>query len=173
VEGSAPSKTKEETTDRLRAGDVGALATLGSLPAPTERRIFIVCILLCVDVEKKVDGSTSGQTGTICRNRLGRAALMREQEDQLESNRCENGATEEKSETNHRHRKHSPWKRRNGGMPAVYSGNACNIHSRNNRRTAFSVVYAMAIAMQLRGRHICAAANPDTTEELCFLHGPR
>jgi hypothetical protein len=52
VEGSAPSTMKEETTHRLRAGDVGAPATLGSLPAPTERRIFIVCILLCVTMWK-------------------------------------------------------------------------------------------------------------------------
>jgi hypothetical protein len=48
VEWSAPSETKEETAHRVRAGDVGALATLGGLPTPTKRRIFIVCILLCV-----------------------------------------------------------------------------------------------------------------------------
>jgi hypothetical protein len=28
---------------------------------------------------------------------------------------------QEKGETNHRHHKHSPWKRRNGGMPVGYS----------------------------------------------------
>jgi hypothetical protein len=49
----APSKTKKENAHRVRAGDVGAPATLGSLPAPTERRIFIVCILLCVMMWKR------------------------------------------------------------------------------------------------------------------------
>jgi hypothetical protein len=65
VEESAPSVTNEETAHRVIARDVGALATLGSLPAPTERRIFIVCILLCHDVEKKADGSTPGPTGSL------------------------------------------------------------------------------------------------------------
>jgi hypothetical protein len=46
--GADPSETKEETTPRVRAGDVEAPASLGSLPAPTERRICIVCILWCV-----------------------------------------------------------------------------------------------------------------------------
>jgi hypothetical protein len=49
----------------VRAGDIGAPASLRSLPAPTERRICIVCILLCHDVEKKVDGSTFGLIGTL------------------------------------------------------------------------------------------------------------
>jgi hypothetical protein len=34
----------------------------------------------------------------------------------------------------------------------------------------FSVICAMAVAMQQRGKHISVATNPDTTiEELCFL----
>jgi hypothetical protein len=44
---------KDETVHRERAGDVGTLATLGGLPTPTERRIFIVCILLCVMMRKR------------------------------------------------------------------------------------------------------------------------
>jgi hypothetical protein len=95
VEGSAPSET-EETAHKLRAGDVGAPATLGRLPAPTERRIFIVWILLCHDVEKKVDGSIPKPTCTLSGNRSGRAALRREQQEQLESNHREKWATERK-----------------------------------------------------------------------------
>jgi hypothetical protein len=53
VEGLAPSETKEETAHRVRTGDVGAPATLGSLPSPTERRIFIFCILGCVMMWKE------------------------------------------------------------------------------------------------------------------------
>jgi hypothetical protein len=48
LEMSAHSKTKEVTAHRVRAGDIRALATLGSLPVPTERRIFTVCILFFV-----------------------------------------------------------------------------------------------------------------------------
>jgi hypothetical protein len=48
VEGSVPSETKEETAHIVRAGDAEAPATVGSLPAQTEKRIFIVCILMCV-----------------------------------------------------------------------------------------------------------------------------
>jgi hypothetical protein len=123
MEGSALSETKEETMHKLRARDVGGLATLDSLSTLTERRIFIVCILLCIhDVEKKVYGSTPGPTGTICRNSLGQAALRREQQDQFENNHHENRATGEKGETDHRRHKHGPWTRRNGGTPVGYSG---------------------------------------------------
>jgi hypothetical protein len=48
VYGSAASETKEETARKVRAGDVGAPTTPGGLAAPTERRVFIICILLCV-----------------------------------------------------------------------------------------------------------------------------
>jgi hypothetical protein len=34
---SFPSETKEEAAHRVRAGDVGAPATLDSFPAPTEK----------------------------------------------------------------------------------------------------------------------------------------
>jgi hypothetical protein len=93
------------------ARDVGTLATLGSLPAQTETRIFIVCILLC-QVEKKVDGSTPGPTGTLHGNHSGGAALRGEQREQLESNHRENRAMGEESEANHRNNKHSPQMRR-------------------------------------------------------------
>jgi hypothetical protein len=49
----APSKTKKETAHRVRAGDIRAPASLGSLPAPTKRRIFNICILLYVMMWKR------------------------------------------------------------------------------------------------------------------------
>jgi hypothetical protein len=45
VKGSAPSETKEETAHRVRAGDVGALATLGSFD-PTDRKSRMLVINL-------------------------------------------------------------------------------------------------------------------------------
>jgi hypothetical protein len=60
VEGSAPSETKEEPARRVRAGDVGAPATLGSF-AHIDR--------------KKDGGSISGPTGILSGSRSGRAAL--------------------------------------------------------------------------------------------------
>jgi hypothetical protein len=108
VEGSAPPKQKE-TAHRLRAGDVGALATLDREPAPTERRIFIVCILLCHDVARKVDCSTAEPTFTLSGNRSGRAALRRE---------VSHG---EEGETDHRRHKHRPRKRTNGGTSVCHS----------------------------------------------------
>jgi hypothetical protein len=74
--------------------------------------------VVCHDVEKRVDVSTPGPTGTLCGNHSGRAALRREP---LESNHCVNLATEEEGETNHR-RKHSLRKRRSGGTPVGHSG---------------------------------------------------
>jgi hypothetical protein len=53
VEGLALSETEKETAHRVRAGDVQAQATLSSLPAPNKKRIFIVCILLCVMTWKR------------------------------------------------------------------------------------------------------------------------
>jgi hypothetical protein len=53
MEGLACSKMKEETACRVRARDVGALATLGSWPTLTKRRLFIVCILWCVMIWKE------------------------------------------------------------------------------------------------------------------------
>jgi hypothetical protein len=51
VEGSAPSKKKAEPTQRVSAGNVGALATL-HIFAPTEQK------------EKQDDGDKHGPTGT-------------------------------------------------------------------------------------------------------------
>jgi hypothetical protein len=48
VEGSTTSETKEETAQKVSAGDAEASATSDNLPALTKRRIFLVCILLCV-----------------------------------------------------------------------------------------------------------------------------
>jgi hypothetical protein len=56
VEGSAPSKTTEETAHRVRAIEVGALTTLGTFSC-TGR--------------KKDDGDTSGLTGTLSGTHLG------------------------------------------------------------------------------------------------------
>jgi hypothetical protein len=47
---------------------------------------------MCHDVEKKVDGSTPGATGTLCENCLGQAALGREEQERLDSNHCEKRA---------------------------------------------------------------------------------
>jgi hypothetical protein len=112
VEGLASSAMEKETAHRLRAGDVRVLATLGSLTAPTKRRIFIVCILLCHDVEKKADGSTTGLTGTLWGNHSAWVTLRREQQERVESNNHENQATERNVRPST-----SPWKRRNGGTP--------------------------------------------------------
>jgi hypothetical protein len=45
-----------------------------------------------------------------------------EQQGQLESKHHENQATGKEGEANHRCLKHSPRKRRNGGMPVAYLG---------------------------------------------------
>jgi hypothetical protein len=47
---------------------------------------------------------------------------MREQGEELETNHGGNRAMGKEGETNHRCHKHSPRKRRNGGMPVGYSG---------------------------------------------------
>jgi hypothetical protein len=73
-------------------------------------------------LEEKDDVDTHGPTGTLSGSRSGRAALRREQREQLESNHRENRATGKEGETDHRHHKHSPLKRRNDGTPVGYSG---------------------------------------------------
>jgi hypothetical protein len=81
VTGPAHSKTKEDTTHRVKAS-----ATLGSLSALTERKTFIVCILLCVMMwKKKAEGSTPGPNGNLLGNRLGQEALTRDQRDRLQT----------------------------------------------------------------------------------------
>jgi hypothetical protein len=42
VEGSAPSETKEEMAHRVRAGDLGALITLGSFACTEHKRRMMV-----------------------------------------------------------------------------------------------------------------------------------
>jgi hypothetical protein len=74
--GSAPSKTKEETTDNsLRATDVGTLTIFGTFSC-TNR--------------KKDDGDKPGPARTLSGSHLERAALKLRQWGQLESNHCEN-----------------------------------------------------------------------------------
>jgi hypothetical protein len=53
---------------------------------------------------------------------LGKAALRREQTEQLDSNHRENRATKKEGEADHRRHKHSPRRRTNGGKPVDYSG---------------------------------------------------
>jgi hypothetical protein len=75
VEGSVPSKRKEEATHRVAARDVGAPATLGSfVHTKQEKDLYCLHPVVCHDV---VDGSISGPTDTLCGNRLGQAVLRR------------------------------------------------------------------------------------------------
>jgi hypothetical protein len=85
VEGSVPSEKKEETPQRVRAGDVGEPEAPGSLSAQTERRIFVLCFLLCVMMVVIVD-------------RLA-ARDKRRQRKQLQSKHLEKWATGEEGAT--------------------------------------------------------------------------
>jgi hypothetical protein len=100
VEGSASSKTIEGTAHRVRAIDVGALATPRASVPPMER--------------KDCD-SAPGLTGTLSGSGLGRAALRREQWERLEGNHHENQARGDKGESDHRQEK-------NGCTPVGYLG---------------------------------------------------
>jgi hypothetical protein len=102
----APSETKEEGAHRVRAGDVGTLATLGS-SAHTNR--------------KKDDGTKLRLTGTLRGDRSGQAVLRMEQRERFESNLHENQAMGGKGENDRRH-KHSSRKRIKGNAPVGYSG---------------------------------------------------
>jgi hypothetical protein len=70
---------------------------------------------------KKDGGGTHGTPGTLSENCSGRAALRREQREQLESNHSENRATGMEGEADHKRHKHSPQKRRTGSTPVGYS----------------------------------------------------
>jgi hypothetical protein len=84
----ATAQTKEEATSSLR----GASTTLRSL-ARTDR--------------KKDDSGTTGSVGSLSGNHLGRAALRREQREQLESEYRENQDSGKEGETDHRRHKNS------------------------------------------------------------------
>jgi hypothetical protein len=101
VEGSVPSKTS------LRAMDVRELITLRTSAQTNWKKNY---------------GSRLGLTGTLSGSCSGWSTLRREQREQLESNHHENQATGKEGKTNHRHPKHSPWKRRNGGTSVSYLG---------------------------------------------------
>jgi hypothetical protein len=62
-------------------------------------------------------GGKPGPARTLTGNRSGRAALRREQREQLGSNRRANRATEKVGEVDHRCHKHSMRKRRHGDTP--------------------------------------------------------
>jgi hypothetical protein len=66
------------------------------------------------------DGGTPGPPRTLSRNGSGRAALRKEQREQLGSNYSENRATGKKGEVDHRRHKHSPRKKINVGTPIGY-----------------------------------------------------
>jgi hypothetical protein len=70
VEGSAPSEKKEKTAHRVRAGNVGAPATLGSF-APTDRKNRMMVINL--------------DNWHLIREPPERAAIRREQRERLEN----------------------------------------------------------------------------------------
>jgi hypothetical protein len=69
-------------------------------------------------------------------------ALRREQWEQFESNHRENQAMRKEGENDHKCHKHSPRKRRNGGMPVGYSGlitirrEQCGIFTQGKNRKA-------------------------------------
>jgi hypothetical protein len=48
-----PLRNGKRYCTQIKTGAVGAPATIGNLPPPTERRIFIVCIMLCVMMWKR------------------------------------------------------------------------------------------------------------------------
>jgi hypothetical protein len=83
--------------------------------------MFTVCVLLCHDVERRMNGDTPEPTGTLSGSRLRQAALRREQWVQLESNHRESQATGKKVEADQRRHKHSP-RERNGCTPVDYLG---------------------------------------------------
>jgi hypothetical protein len=58
--------------------------------------------------KNKESGGTSGPASTLTRSRSGRAALRREQWEDLESNHCETQATGKDGEADYRSRKQSP-----------------------------------------------------------------
>jgi hypothetical protein len=91
VEGSATSETKEVTSEAQ----------------PLEKN--------------KDDGGTPGPARIVSGNRLGCAALWREQQEHLESNHRQNRATGNEGEVAQSRHKHSP-RKRNGGTPVGYSG---------------------------------------------------
>jgi hypothetical protein len=72
--------------------------------------------------EKEDNGDIPRPTGTLCRNCLGWAALRREQWEQLERSHHEKPTHRKEGETDHGYYKHSPRKRKNGGMPVGYLG---------------------------------------------------
>jgi hypothetical protein len=69
----------------------------------------------------KDDDGTPGPARTLSGKRSRRAALMREQREQLGSNYCENRTTGKEGDADHRRGKHNPRKRKNGGTSVGYS----------------------------------------------------
>jgi hypothetical protein len=84
VEGLALSETEKETAHRVGAGNVGALATLGSFPHRSE---------------KQDDGDKPGLTGTLPGSRSGWADLRREQREWLENKHREKPSHGKEGET--------------------------------------------------------------------------
>jgi DNA-binding transcriptional regulator WhiA len=54
MEGSVPSKTKEETAHIARAGVVGALVAVGSLAHPEQKDLYCLHPILCHDMERRM-----------------------------------------------------------------------------------------------------------------------
>jgi hypothetical protein len=72
--------------------------------------------------KNKDDVGTYGPAHTASGNHSERAALRREQREELEGDHHEIRATGKEGEFDHRHYKHSPRNRRNGGTSVGYSG---------------------------------------------------
>jgi hypothetical protein len=67
------------------------------------------------------DGVTPGPARTLSGNRLGRAALRREQRELFESNHREDLVTGKEDEADHRRHKHSPRNRRKNTHYRIWS----------------------------------------------------
>jgi hypothetical protein len=95
VERSTPSEAEKEAVHGVRAGDVGAPATLGNFAHTGWKK------------RKKTlnNGDTPGSTGTLTASRY----------------RVKKKGNGKEGETEHRRCEHSPWKSRNGGTPVRYS----------------------------------------------------
>jgi hypothetical protein len=104
LRGQAPQKQKK-TAHRVRAGDIGALATLGSFACTGQKKNDAVNL----DELASYEGTTWGERPSGGCSGSGQRVIS------------ENRATEKEGETDNRSHKHSPQKRRNGSMPVGYS----------------------------------------------------
>jgi hypothetical protein len=99
----APSEMKEETAHRVRAGDVGASATLRSFACTEWKRRMMVIHL---DQLSPYEGAAQDEW-----------PIRTEQQEWMESSQHENLASGKEGETDYKCHKYGPWKRINGSVP--------------------------------------------------------